>query len=221
MSIIGGTNGFIENDNKYMLLAFTNEEIATDEQCKAWWDGFSDINAIDGLGEGLRVVVGIDQRIGQVPYWKYMVVFGFSGDVEQLKNAVAGHESTADSALWFYEAIGDTVQKPWSEQDTEEHIFMALTNVKPGRLAEFTEWYDVEHVPDVVSVRCYRSGRRFHLEASSGNSPWEFLAIYRFVGPAIEMHEILTEDLDKLEKGDAIVTDALVDDDGGWIYSAV
>jgi len=99
------------------------------------------------------------------------------------------------------------------------HVFMALTNVKAGREADFTEWYDTEHVPDVVAVNSYQSARRFRLVGTVGGpGPWGYLSLYRFLGPVPEMHEELAE---HGKSGHATLTDALVDDDGAWIYTPI
>lgn len=99
------------------------------------------------------------------------------------------------------------------------HVFMALTNVKPGREADFREWYDTEHVPDVVAVPCYRSGRRFRLFGTVGSEgPWEYLSLYRFLGSVPEMHELLKE---TGRAANRTMTDALVDDDGAWVFTRI
>ncbi|MDR1027905.1 MAG: hypothetical protein LBL63_00615 [Clostridiales Family XIII bacterium] len=219
MRKLGGANGFIEKQNDYLLLVYTNEEIAEDGQFQAWWDAFDDIRAVFGLSEGIRLVVDPDQRAGQTPKWKYLVAHGFSGDAERMKRAIARHVTQGDSALWFYKAIAEQVEKPGKADDADEHIFMALTNVKPGRLDDFTEWYNTHHVRDVVRVECYRSGRRFHMEAAGGSeAPWEFLAFYRFVGPAAEMHDILRREM---STGKNVMSDAYESGDGAWIYRPV
>ncbi len=105
------------------------------------------------------------------------------------------------------------------QQEASAHVFMALTNVKEGREADFTDWYNTEHVPDVVAVECYQSARRFKLISSLGvPAPWQYLSFYRFVGPVPDMHEMLSR---HGRAGLATLTDALVDDDGAWIYSPI
>jgi hypothetical protein len=219
MSLLGGERGFIESKNDYLLLAYTNTEIATEDQYQAWWKEFSDISSIQGLSDGIRVVSEKDQRPGQKTKWKYLVTYGFSGDANALKTAVTGHKMKDDSALWLYEGIGPLTQKVWKETDTEEHIFMALTNVKPGREEDFHEWYNRHHIPDIVSVSVYRSGRRFEIAATSGaEAPWRFLAFYRFVGPALEMHSILRDEVTQYQFAH---TDAYEENDNAWIYSVI
>ncbi|MDR1028240.1 MAG: hypothetical protein LBL63_02345 [Clostridiales Family XIII bacterium] len=217
MSILGGVNGFIEQDSDYLLLAFTNEEIGSAESYRTWWAGFSDVAAVPGLSGGIRVITERDQRRGQRPKWRYMVAFGFSGDADRLKNIVKSHVRTDDSALWLYEAIGPMTHKVWDEGDAEEHFFMALTNPVPGRELEYTEWYNRHHIPDIVSVSVYRSGRRFHIAAYSGAEPyWKYMAFYRFVGPALDMHGILADEVRRREMKHS---EDYEEGDGAWIYS--
>jgi hypothetical protein len=229
-------NGPAECVSDHLLLVFTNEEIAGDEEYRGWWDkGFADIQAVPGLEEGTRHLVDPDQRTGQIPTWRYMVVHGFTGDVQQLKERILARKGNGDTGLWLCESLGNFVRKsdglPGSRgtsvvtmeepgrQDKPEHVFMALTNAVPGRESEFHEWYNQDHVPDVVSVDCYQSGRRFRIAATSGASPlWEYLAFYRFVGSVPQMHATLQADM---ERGGARMTDALADDHGAWIYTAI
>ncbi len=237
--------GPIESLCGHLLLVYTNEEIAGDEEYRSWWDkGFADIQTIAGLGSGARHVVDPDQRAGQVPTWKYLVVHGFTGDAGQLKERVLAHTVHDDSALWFYEATADFVRKSdgligsraWrpsdpgvtrtaeleegpGREDKPEHVFMALTNAVAGRESEFQEWYDRYHVPDVLAVDCYQSCRRLRIAATSGAStPWEYVAFYRFLGSVPQMHQTLMEDM---ERGETKMTDALADDHGAWIYTAI
>lgn len=224
-----------EGENEHLLLAYTNEDIHDDENYRAWWGReFDDLQWIAGLSDASRFFADPNQRAGQVPRWKYLVVHGFTGDAAELRRRVQVHAMSSDSALWLYDAIGDFVRKSdrivgsrprsladdaASEPTGPEHVFMALTNVKPGREADFHEWYDRYHVPDVVSVSCYQSGRRFNISATSGAAaPWEYLAFYRFCGSVPEMHKTLEEDM---MRGETVMSDAFADDDGAWIYTPV
>jgi len=208
MSILGGSDGFVESKYDFLLLAYTNNE-----------NGFIDIAKIPGLSERLYLVSDKDQRPCHQTKWKYLVVYGFSGDPEKMKEALAAFDSEDDTALWFYEAIGPMTHKTWRLDDKEEHIFMALTNVKPGRETDFTEWYNRHHIPDVVSISVYRSGRRFRIVSACGaDCPWQYLAFYRFVGPALSMHDILEKEV---EQSDFQHSDAYVEDDAAWVYSSL
>ena len=60
--------------------------------------------------------------------------------------------------------------------------YVVLTEAKPGRLAEFEEWYDNRHLQDVVAVPGVRSARRYRLISEITDqverAPWSSLAIY-------------------------------------------
>ncbi len=100
---------------------------------------------------------------------------------------------------------------------SDKHVFMALTNAIPGREDEFNAWYDQEHVPDVVAVECYRSGRRFRLVSATGaDAPWEYLSFYRFEGDVPRMHELLHE---AAARHETTMTEAIVPDDAAWIFT--
>lgn len=70
-----------------------------------------------------------------------------------------------------------------------KYTFLALTNPVAGKEAEFNEWYDKHHVPDVINVPGFISGQRFKLaDAQFGgdaSKTYKYLAVY----------EIETDDL--------------------------
>jgi hypothetical protein len=72
-----------------------------------------------------------------------------------------------------------------------KHIFLALTNPVPGKEAEFNDWYDKHHVPDVINVPGFVSGQRFKLaDAQFGgeaSKQYRYLALYE-----IETDDIAT-----------------------------
>jgi hypothetical protein len=63
---------------------------------------------------------------------------------------------------------------------------IAYSNPKPGREQEYNDWYDDEHLPDVVGIPGYVSGQRFRL--SSYQRPHlppprhAYMAIYEIEG---------------------------------------
>src|SRR5262249_2875700 len=60
--------------------------------------------------------------------------------------------------------------------------YAVLTDAKPGRLDEFEEWYDQQHLKDVVAVPGVRSAKRYRLISKITEqverAPWCSLAIY-------------------------------------------
>ncbi|MDA3630739.1 hypothetical protein OU415_35305 [Saccharopolyspora sp. WRP15-2] len=66
--------------------------------------------------------------------------------------------------------------------------FVVFTKPIEGREAEYNEWYDDQHVPDVLNVPGFVAAQRFRLASDQrmpGPLEWEYLAIY----------EIETDDL--------------------------
>ena len=60
--------------------------------------------------------------------------------------------------------------------------YVVLTDAKPGRLDEFEEWYDGQHLKDAVAVPEIRSAKRYRLLNKITDQveppPWCSLAIY-------------------------------------------
>jgi hypothetical protein len=63
-----------------------------------------------------------------------------------------------------------------------KYTFLALTNPVEGKEAEFNEWYDKHHIPDVINVPGFVSGQRFRLADSQfggeGSQAYKYLALY-------------------------------------------
>ena len=63
-----------------------------------------------------------------------------------------------------------------------KYTFLALTNPVEGKEAEFNEWYDKHHVPDVINVPGFVSGQRFKLAecqfGGEASKAYGYLALY-------------------------------------------
>ena len=62
-----------------------------------------------------------------------------------------------------------------------KYTFIVLTNPVAGKEAEYNEWYNKHHVPDVVNVPGFVSGQRFRLtntQFDREDKPQKYLAIY-------------------------------------------
>jgi hypothetical protein len=70
-----------------------------------------------------------------------------------------------------------------------KYTFVVMTNPTAGKDAEFNEWYNKNHIPDVLNVPGFVSGHRFRLaDAQAGgeaSKAYKYLALY----------EIETDDL--------------------------
>lgn len=62
-------------------------------------------------------------------------------------------------------------------------VSIALTNPVEGKEQEFNEWYDNQHVPDVLALPGCVSAQRFKLtgvQMPNRPCPFQYLAIYEF-----------------------------------------
>ena len=70
-----------------------------------------------------------------------------------------------------------------------KHTFVVMTNPTAGKEDEFNEWYNSQHIPDVLNVPGFVSGQRFRIaDAQMGgeaSKAYKYLALY----------EIETDDL--------------------------
>jgi hypothetical protein len=61
--------------------------------------------------------------------------------------------------------------------------FVALTNAVPGREQEFNDWYDNQHVKDVLAIPGFVAAQRFERVGGAVRavSPYRYLATYEVV----------------------------------------
>ena len=92
-----------------------------------------------------------------------------------------------------------------------KNILLAFTSPVEGRDAEFNEWYDNQHLPDVCRAPGFVSARRFKL--IEGESEHKYLAVYEMVSDdARRDFETLGElsGTDQVVMSDALDTDNAV-----------
>jgi hypothetical protein len=68
-------------------------------------------------------------------------------------------------------------------------IGIALTNPVEGREQDFNEWYDNQHVPDVLSIPGCVSAQRFKLadtQMPNRPCPYRYLAVYEYDADSAE-----------------------------------
>jgi len=61
------------------------------------------------------------------------------------------------------------------------YVFVVLTNASGGRDSEFNEWYNNQHIPDVLKIPGFVAAQRFSLagaQMGGATSPWRYLALY-------------------------------------------
>jgi hypothetical protein len=62
-----------------------------------------------------------------------------------------------------------------------KYTFVVLTNPTPGKEAEYNEWYNKQHIPDVLNVPGFVCAQRFRLaDTQNGGDAkaYKYLALY-------------------------------------------
>ena len=63
-----------------------------------------------------------------------------------------------------------------------KYCFVVLTNASGGRDDEFNQWYNNQHIPDVLKIPGFVAAQRFKLAGAQmeggTTSPWRYLALY-------------------------------------------
>ena len=90
-----------------------------------------------------------------------------------------------------------------------KYTFVVLTNPTSGKEAEYNEWYNKQHIPDVLNVPGFVAAQRFRLaDAQMGdNNPHRYLALYE-----IETNDLAAalKDLQsRVGSNDMIMSDAI------------
>lgn len=87
-----------------------------------------------------------------------------------------------------------------------KHVFVVLTNPVPGREAEYNDWYDNVHLPDVCDIPGISSARRFRLDKPEGLH--RYLALYEIETDDIQ--GVLDEIRARVGNGKMPISDAMV-----------
>jgi hypothetical protein len=103
-----------------------------------------------------------------------------------------------------------------------KYTFVVLTNPTPGKEAEYNEWYNGTHIPDVLNAKGFVAAQRFRLADNQmdpkATQPYKYLAIY----------EIETDDLaaslkdlqSRAGTADMVMTDAIdLKNVGAYIFT--
>src|SRR5262249_14491411 len=104
-----------------------------------------------------------------------------TGALAQVGNRSRGRrDGTHVDGAWLEEAACPDLKTEESRMPIFHYV--VLTDAKPGRLDEFEEWYDGQHLKDAVAVPEIRSAKRYRLINKITDqvepAPWCSLAIY-------------------------------------------
>jgi hypothetical protein len=72
------------------------------------------------------------------------------------------------------------------EDMTANYLHLVLTSPTPGAEDEFNEWYDNVHVPQVLQMPGFLTGRRFQLVSPDPADSPSYLAVYEIESDDIQ-----------------------------------
>ena len=128
--------------------------------------------------------------------WRHIAIFDIDRDPEEVAAALFGRGVTGslafdDRSLRMVAASAITPRrlaegKPGNTANPL--LFVVLTNPSDGREAEYNDWYDRRHLPDVLAIRGFVAAQRFRIDAlaPAQKLPWRYLAIYEVAADAVE-----------------------------------
>ena len=90
-----------------------------------------------------------------------------------------------------------------------KYTFVVLTNSTQGKDAEFNEWYNKQHIPDVLNVPGFVCAQRFRLADTQmgGQSKHRYLALYEI--ETEDLRGVLKEMQSRIGTDDMIMSDAI------------
>ncbi|HEY0106106.1 MAG TPA: hypothetical protein VGB91_08490 [Rhizomicrobium sp.] len=106
-------------------------------------------------------------------------------------------------------------------------ILVALTNPIEGREAEYNDWYDNVHVPDLLKIPGVVGARRFRVlprQHRSAPIPWQYCATYEL---EVDDFAAVADELERLRgptgKGtaDMAISPALADERLAWFFEEI
>ena len=99
------------------------------------------------------------------------------------------------------------------------YTYVVLTNPVSGREAEYNDWYDNQHLADVLNAPGFVAARRFRIADRNDNAPHRYLALY----------EIESDDVQRTLAGlfaragtpDMVLSDAMDQNYSAVVYEAI
>jgi hypothetical protein len=89
-------------------------------------------------------------------------------------------------------------------------LYLAFANPVPGRDAEFLDWYEHTHVPDLLAAPGFVSAQRFALHPRSDAvlpaPPQRYLVIYELDD---DIEAAMSHVATKVESGEIVLSDAM------------
>jgi len=132
----------------------------------------------------------------EVPAWCHIAIYDVDRDPAEVAAALFRHDAADspafdDRSLRMVTASAITprlLAEATSDSDAIPLLFVVLTNPVKGREVEYNEWYDRQHLQDVLAIPGFVAAQRFRVGelAPIPMLPWQYLAIYEVAPDAVE-----------------------------------
>jgi hypothetical protein len=124
----------------------------------------------------------------------------------------AGFLAQAAAGLAALFGAGAAAAKP-TPASKKAYTMVVLSNPKPGREADFNDWYDHKHMPQVLQTPGFVSAQRFELAAQPpggpATPPWRYYSAYRI--ETEDPKKALDALIGRFASGELTPTDAMAD----------
>lgn len=91
-----------------------------------------------------------------------------------------------------------------------KYTFVVLSNPTPGKEAEFNEWYNKQHIPDVLNIPGMVCAQRFRIAADqpgADQKPHRYLALYEI--ETNDLPGVFKELAARRDTADMVMSDAI------------
>ena len=183
----------------YKFVVLSSPVAGREDEYNDWYSNrhLSDIVAIPGFSAAQRFALH-STRLGEVKQ-KYLAIYEMEvADLDaarQAMNAISQTEMEISEALdgeSIATALFESCAPDQSAEGAEAGPFrmLAMTNAADGRDADFNQWYDGTHVPELLAAGGYASAERYRKrDTLTGGFDHDYLAVYSLSGkdwPSVE-----------------------------------
>ncbi|MDM0084710.1 hypothetical protein QTI17_29335 [Variovorax sp. J31P179] len=183
--------------SRHLMCVMTSPTAGKEQEFQRWYNDqhVPDVMRLPGVLTGQRFRLSSVQHKAPPFAQNYVALYDIeSDDLEGFNAEIARRFGTPEMpmsdalALPVVRFLLDpdspllrTDGKTSSSQPENRHLMCVMTTPADGKEAEFTRWYDEQHIPDLMRMPGLLSAQRFRLSATQHKAPpfpQTYLAIY-------------------------------------------
>jgi hypothetical protein len=180
---------------KYTLVVLTNPVEGREDEYNDWYSNehLQDVVAVPGYSSAQRFATRIPM-IGESKH-RYLALYDM--DVDSPQGVVAAGEALQKTEMRISEALDLNVALSVYEtilprrtnsrgESTGTFRIVVFSNPVPGREAEYTDWYENTHIPDMLGLPGVTAAQRLKLHQTQTEMPAPYLAVYELAANSPE-----------------------------------